>query len=258
MTIISVGRNGQEIGDYYLEGVQEGLASGFFLATDCGWYEGLSEWLPLNEIVKKLSAQPALPKLPPLPEVAINKLPELPKGASTRKIKQQIKPKNGEVTYVLKGAKTKKSKSESSVIAAWRLDPATEKQIDFLHGLGAKKLPANLTKGEAHDRIDSLLASGQSYNFLSPKQLACLHYYGFDPAKLDYEKAKTLLDRVHESPESFDVPEPWERAKYRLYPKLYPKPVWARPRGCLTLAIIALISLGAVFFLALRLLTNWQ
>lgn len=58
VTIISVGRSGQEIGDYYLESVKEGLASGYFLPDDYGWYEGLSEWRPLPEIVKMLSVPP--------------------------------------------------------------------------------------------------------------------------------------------------------------------------------------------------------
>ena len=59
MTVISVARSGQEIGDYYLEGVKEGLASGYFLADDYGWYEGLAEWRPLPEIVEMLSVPPS-------------------------------------------------------------------------------------------------------------------------------------------------------------------------------------------------------
>ena len=58
MTVISVERSGQEIGDYNLEGIKEGLASGYFLPDDYGWYEGLAEWQPLPAIVEMLSAQP--------------------------------------------------------------------------------------------------------------------------------------------------------------------------------------------------------
>ena len=53
MAIISVARQGQEIGDYNLDGVREGLASGFFLPDDLGWHEGLTEWLPLPEVAAK-------------------------------------------------------------------------------------------------------------------------------------------------------------------------------------------------------------
>jgi len=113
-------------------------------------------------------------------------------------------------------------------------------------------LPNTLTKGAAHDKIDALLASGNAYNFLTPKQLACLHYYGFDVSKIDYEEAKTLLDRVHESPESFDVPEPWETAKYRLYPKLYPAASRGRPRGCLIFVLVAVICVGAIIYISLH------
>jgi len=58
VTVVSVARSGQEIGDFYFEGVKEGLASGYFLPSDYGWYEGLAEWRLLPEIVEMLSAPP--------------------------------------------------------------------------------------------------------------------------------------------------------------------------------------------------------
>ena len=118
MTTISVARNGQEIGDYNLESVQEGLASGYFLSDDLGWHEGLSEWLPLNEVVSRLyvpSAPIAItPQLasPPSPASVLRTPPRI---AKTQKIKQNLKPKKGEVTYVLKEAKAKRKKNKSGL-----------------------------------------------------------------------------------------------------------------------------------------------
>lgn len=56
---ISVARSGQEIGDFSLDGITEGLASGYFLPDDYGWYEGLTVWRLLPEIVETLSVPPS-------------------------------------------------------------------------------------------------------------------------------------------------------------------------------------------------------
>ena len=42
------------MGNYYLDGIKEGLASGYFTQQDWGWYEGISEWIPLPDIVRRL------------------------------------------------------------------------------------------------------------------------------------------------------------------------------------------------------------
>jgi hypothetical protein len=246
MIVISVGRAGQEIGTYDLDGVKEGLASGYFLAEDWGWYEGLSEWLPLPAIIEKLSTPPAppAPTDPPPPVVAPPPAPS--------QIKQDLTPHKGKVTYVLKQAGSKRPTKRTIAPPSWQNDPATDKQIAFLTRLGVRNLPATLSKGEAHNQIDALLVHGQAHYFLSPKQRACLHYYGFDEEKMDFEEAKQWLDRVHESPESFNVPEPWETAKYRLYPSLYPASEKPRRQGCITLLFVIVFCGSAIIYLLLR------
>ena len=255
MSIISVGRQGKEIGDFSFENIRDGLASGFFLPDDYGWYQGLAEWLPLGEIVERLGTLPALPVPPAIPTIpptfASNTIPSA--RPITQKVKQNLKPKEGEVTYLLKGARKVRKKKDTPSVPLWQSDPATDKQIAFLKGLGVQTIPPNLTKGEAHNQIDGLLARGQAHHFLSPKQRACLHYYGIDAEKLDYEEAMLWLERVHEKPESFSVHEPWETAKYRLYPTLYPASEKPRKRGCLTLVVVLIICGSAIVFLLLRL-----
>ena len=261
MTIISVGRQGQEIGDYYLDGIKEGLASGYFLQDDYGWHEGLAEWVPLPVVVENLTNPPSppLPEAPastpriataPAPHIAAVSTPKV--KTKTKSIKQNLKAQNGEVTYVLKKEKVERKAKAVPGIHSWQNDPATDKQIAFLTRLGVRNLPATLTKGEAHNQIDALLVHGQAHYFLSPKQRACLHYYGLDEEKMDFEEAKHWLERVHESPKSFNVPEPWETAKYRLYPTLYPASERPRRSGCAALILGLLFSGAALFYFLLR------
>jgi hypothetical protein len=257
MTIISVGRAGQEIGTYDFDGVKEGLATGYFLADDWGWYEGLPEWLPLPMIVEKLGTLPDPPvstAIPPPfvapPAVQPHLTAPIP---APPQIKQDLTPQRGTVTYVLKQPRSKKPAKRVPALPSWQNDPATEKQIAFLTNLGVRNIPASLTKGEAHNQIDALLAKGQAHIFLSPKQRACLHYYGFDEEKMDFDEAKNWLDRVHDNPESFNVPEPWETAKYRLYPSLYPASERPRRKGCIPLLFVIVFCGSALIFLLLRL-----
>lgn len=247
MTIVSVGRQGQEIGDYHLDGIREGLASGYFLPDDFGWYEGLSEWLPLSVIVERLGSLP-----PPFPILPVAPPPFILPPPVSRKIKQKLKPKKGEVTYILAGAKERQKNSKTGRPHSWEDDPATDKQIAFLKVLGIGRIPKKFTKGEASKEIGRRVEGKPAQSILSPKQFACLSYYGFDLLKLSYDEAMVLLERVHESPESFKVPEPWETAKYRLYPKLYSDPNRKKPRGCLTLILVTIICGGAIVFLLLR------
>ncbi len=80
MTLISVGRSGQELGQYHLDGLQEGLASGYFLPDDWGWYDGLPEWLPLSEVVDRLSDQAAPVEPVPTPSSVAASSPLSTKG----------------------------------------------------------------------------------------------------------------------------------------------------------------------------------
>jgi len=56
--LIYVGRHGKIIGEYYLDGIQKGIACEYFVPKDRGWYEGLPEWLRIGEVVKLLSTPP--------------------------------------------------------------------------------------------------------------------------------------------------------------------------------------------------------
>jgi hypothetical protein len=254
VTTISVARDGHELGDFNFDGLQEGLASGYFRPDDWAWYEGLPEWLPLSEIVSRLRSQPLpqVPQVSPPPFVGPPKFDTqviAPAPKSPRK-KQDLSPRKGEVTYVLKQPKAKKSTKQPRIVSDWRNDPATEKQISFLSHLNAGPLPSNLTKGQAHDMIDARVSG---HAFLSPKQMACLSYHGFDPSSLDFNEAKALLDRIHEDPRSFKVPEPWETAKYHLYPNLYPAQTAAASKGCAPLIVAAIFCLGVLVIMAIRL-----
>lgn len=64
---IHVGRDGTPLGEFSLEEVNAGLASGKFLPTDLGWYEGMENWKPLSSVpgVFIPARRGAAPPLPP-------------------------------------------------------------------------------------------------------------------------------------------------------------------------------------------------
>jgi hypothetical protein len=49
--MIHVARDGAKLGEFTLEQIRAGLASGQFRLTDLGWQTGMSEWRPLSEMV---------------------------------------------------------------------------------------------------------------------------------------------------------------------------------------------------------------
>jgi hypothetical protein len=51
MAMIHVARDGAKLGEFTLEQIQQGLATGQFRATDLGWQTGMAEWRPLSELV---------------------------------------------------------------------------------------------------------------------------------------------------------------------------------------------------------------
>ena len=66
MATIHVARDGAKLGEFSLEQIREGLATGQFRATDLGWQSGMPDWRPLNEFTATASAgageaAPALP-----------------------------------------------------------------------------------------------------------------------------------------------------------------------------------------------------
>jgi len=76
--LISVARNGQEIGEWHDHTVRELYGEGQLQASDCYWHEGMSEWKPLRDLFK-----PSLPPMPqhvppPVPSQRPTPLPPLP------------------------------------------------------------------------------------------------------------------------------------------------------------------------------------
>ena len=65
---ISVSRDGAVIGTYDLTVIKQGLTSGQFKLQDWGWYEGLTEWVPIAQLANQLESEvPPAPILPPAP-----------------------------------------------------------------------------------------------------------------------------------------------------------------------------------------------
>jgi hypothetical protein len=54
--MIHVARDGAKLGEFTLEQVQAGLASGQFRPTDLGWQSGMTDWRPLSEFVGATAA----------------------------------------------------------------------------------------------------------------------------------------------------------------------------------------------------------
>ncbi|HEX4640027.1 MAG TPA: YIP1 family protein [Chthoniobacterales bacterium] len=57
--MIHVARDGAKLGEFTLEQIQAGLASGQFRATDLGWQTGMTDWRPLSEFVAATAAAAA-------------------------------------------------------------------------------------------------------------------------------------------------------------------------------------------------------
>jgi hypothetical protein len=62
---IHIQRDGQQMGPYTLEQINEYLVQGALLATDSAWHEGLPQWVPLNEIAGVVSDQAVTSTPPP-------------------------------------------------------------------------------------------------------------------------------------------------------------------------------------------------
>jgi outer membrane protein assembly factor BamB len=62
---IHIQRDGQQMGPYTLEQINECLVQGALLATDSAWHEGLPQWVPLNEIAGVVSDQAVTSTPPP-------------------------------------------------------------------------------------------------------------------------------------------------------------------------------------------------
>jgi hypothetical protein len=58
MPMIHVARDGAKLGEFTLEQIRAGLATGQFRPTDLGWQTGMTDWRPLSELVGATSATP--------------------------------------------------------------------------------------------------------------------------------------------------------------------------------------------------------
>src|SRR3954467_8988864 len=65
MPMIHVARDGAKLGEFTLEQIRQGLATGQFRSTDLGWQSGMGEWRPLSEFVGATAAAAASPALVP-------------------------------------------------------------------------------------------------------------------------------------------------------------------------------------------------
>jgi hypothetical protein len=79
MATIHVARDGANIGSFSKEEVREGLRTGKFLPTDMAWEEGMSDWLPLPQVV---ADQPAA-ATPARGPAGVNALPVSPFAPSS-------------------------------------------------------------------------------------------------------------------------------------------------------------------------------
>lgn len=60
MPTIHVARDGAKLGEFTLEQIQAGLATGQFRPTDLGWQTGMADWRPLGQFVPASAATAAL------------------------------------------------------------------------------------------------------------------------------------------------------------------------------------------------------
>ena len=67
---IHIHKDGQQVGPYSLEQVNEQLAQGTLQPTDLAFHEGLSNWTPLSQVAG-VNISGALPPHPPVPQPAV-------------------------------------------------------------------------------------------------------------------------------------------------------------------------------------------
>lgn len=70
MSAYKICREGQELGSFDAAQIQEGLQTGYFLPTDWGWSEGMTDWKALPELTsastQPLAAVSSAPKARPI------------------------------------------------------------------------------------------------------------------------------------------------------------------------------------------------
>ena len=48
--LIHIQRDGHQFGPYTLEDLNQYLVDGSLLPSDLAWYEGVSDWIPMNQV----------------------------------------------------------------------------------------------------------------------------------------------------------------------------------------------------------------
>jgi hypothetical protein len=83
---ILIHRDGQQYGPYTLELLQEYVSKGTLIpATDLAWYEGMGEWLPLKDVLLRLTpAAPPTPQPSGPPVIPILSVPSITGSTETK------------------------------------------------------------------------------------------------------------------------------------------------------------------------------
>jgi hypothetical protein len=63
--LIYVSKNGENLGGFDLNGINQGLESGYFLKDDWAWMEGFTQWAPLSEVLGSAKAKSDSPGIQP-------------------------------------------------------------------------------------------------------------------------------------------------------------------------------------------------
>ena len=69
--LIHISRNGQQEGPYSIQQIQQMLADGSITASALSWKEGLSQWVPLSQIISSLPTEPSHSTPPPVPVASV-------------------------------------------------------------------------------------------------------------------------------------------------------------------------------------------
>ncbi|HUB65887.1 MAG TPA: DUF4339 domain-containing protein [Candidatus Methylacidiphilales bacterium] len=74
---IFITKNGQQLGPYTLEQIQAQAAAGVLRTDDWAWYEGITDWIPVNRLPGFSTSQPP-PYAPPIPPPTPSASPKRP------------------------------------------------------------------------------------------------------------------------------------------------------------------------------------
>ena len=79
MASIHVARDGAKLGEFSIEQIRDGLATGQFRPTDLGWQPGMADWRPLSEFAA--AAAPGAGDAPPTLPLSVSEVPTASAGS---------------------------------------------------------------------------------------------------------------------------------------------------------------------------------